>query len=380
MMSHTLRPVLYLVAFMLIVSMACTIGGGPAPTPTLEPTQPPPPTATATNPPPPTATNPPPPPTATTEAVAPPSPPPSAAFQLDNVTSSYADGVYEVYAPTGWEVKEGTASVSFSEPAGGGDGFIYLQATNTGAELDFESFQRFVEAREANFFGTYSNYQQIDIQYDEAKSLAYVVKLLDYDNVPQKVETLYDQQGQIVYALDFWADAAVYDQYVDQFDAFFNGITVNSTQAAKSDLYNWVWTFTGPADLFTIKVPTSWRYERSTGTDTIVDTFYSPDEHAVIQNITYDDGTAISKSDAGAFALELLRTYYATDIVITGDKVQPDGSERLTWNSPGGNYTGISFFESRGTTFLLFTVMYDNPYEDTYFDSLNYVISTYDVP
>ena len=142
----------------------------------------------------------------------------------------------------------------------------------------------------------------------------------------------------------------------------------------------WIFTFTGPADLFNIEVPLPWRYESSADTETVVDTFYSPDEHAIIQNIAYDDGTEVTRSQAGAFALELLKTYYASDIRITDDQVQSDGSERLIWNSPSGNYSGISFLETRGTTFLLFSVLWDNPFEDSYFDALDYTISSYDVP
>jgi hypothetical protein len=112
----------------------------------------------------------------------------------------------------------------------------------------------------------------------------------------------------------------------------------------------------------------------------IVDTFTSPDEHAFIENITYDDGEAISRSDAGAFALELMKEFYAGDIQVSDDQVQPDGSERLTWHSPSGGYSGISFLETRGTTFLLFSSIWDDPYEDDYLDSLRYTIETYDVP
>lgn len=387
MLYKTFRPVLWVAALVLIVGLACSAGSGPAPTPTLEPTQPPPPTAVPqpepTQPPPPTATVPPASPTAETVSTEPPpteiiegAPP----FELEGATTSYADGVYEVYAPLGWTADEGTAAVSFEEPAGGAGAFIYLQATNTGYELDFESFQRFVRAREANFFGGYDNYEQGDEQFSEENQVGYVVKTLDFDGVPQVVETYYDQHGAVIYAIDFWVNADSYDAYAPMFDEFFNGVTVDTDKAAEADVYNWVWTFYGPDDLFSIEVPTAWRYERSTGDSTVVDTFYSPDEHAVIQNIAYDDGTAVSKSQAGAFALALLKNFYADDIKITGDKVQPDGSERLTWNSPSGDYSGVSFFESRGTTFLLFTVMYDNPYEDTYLDTLNYTISTYDVP
>ncbi len=389
-MSRVLRPIVLLTVIVLAVGLACSVSIGSAPaTPTLEPTQPPPPT----NPPQPTETSPPPTaaptsttaPTPTEEAgmgMESTSPPPAAVapFQLDATTTSYADGVYEVYAPTGWTVDEGTAAVSFEEPPGGADAFIYLQATNTAYELDFESFQRFVDAREANFFGSYDNYNQTARQFSEEKSLAFVSKTLDFNGVPQVVETYYDQKGQIIYAVDFWVNADGYDAYAPVFDEFYGGITVDSKKAAQADPYNWVWTFTGPAELFSIKVPTAWRYEQSSSDTTVVDTFYSPDEHAIVQNIAYDDGTAVTKSDAGAFALALLRNFYAEDIKITGDKVQPDGSERLTWYSPSGEYSGVSFFESRGTTFLLFTVMYDDAYENTYLDTLDYIISTYDVP
>jgi hypothetical protein len=61
-------------------------------------------------------------------------------------------------------------------------------------------------------------------------------------------------------------------------------------------------------------------------------------------------------------------------------QVQADGSERLTWESSSGEYSGISFLETRGTTFLLFTVMWDDAYEDVYFDTLDYTVSSYSVP
>jgi hypothetical protein len=194
------------------------------------------------------------------------------------------------------------------------------------------------------------------------------------------VFTLYNQQGPLIYSFDFWADTAVFDAYASQYDAIIDSLTVSTELATPQELYYWVYTFTGPNNLFTIEAPTPWRYELSESETVIVDTFYSPDEHAVIQNMTYDDGEPISRSEAGAFALELLKTYYASDIRIIDDQVQPDGSERLTWQSTSGDYSGISFFESRGTAFLLFSVLYDNPFEDTYFDVLEYTITTYAVP
>ncbi|MEK7742036.1 MAG: hypothetical protein AAB273_00135, partial [Nitrospirota bacterium] len=42
-----------------------------------------------------------------------------------------------------------------------------------------------------------------------------------------------------------------------------------------------------------------------------------------------------------------------TDMFITEDKVQKDGSERLTWYSNAQGIKGQSFFETRGSTFLM---------------------------
>lgn len=148
-------------------------------------------------------------------------------------------------------------------------------------------------------------------------------------------------------------------------------------------------TFTDKNKYYQIDVPSDWKHEQSEDTTNnyyYIDTFTSPDENALIENIAYDDGTAFPGGQNGQFALQILHEFYSDtgkegDIKITDDAVQKDGSERLTWNSKGGGYTGISFFEVRNrTTFLMFTVEYVNEYEDQYLDLLNNVISSYIVP
>jgi hypothetical protein len=120
--------------------------------------------------------------------------------------------------------------------------------------------------------------------------------------------------------------------------------------------------------LYQIELPVSWGYTQSESDDntTFIDTHTAPDGHALISNISYDDGRTVSKADAGQFALELLRNFYTkgvNDIKITHDQVQSDGSERLDWYSKSGNYYGSSFFETRGTTFMLFTTIYDEGFD-----------------
>lgn len=297
---------------------------------------------------------------------------------LSSTTYTHPQGFVSLRPPQGWEITDDEASTSIEAPDG--SGFIYVQVTNTGYALDASAFTTFVENRDLNFFTGFDDYVEIGQDVDTETGVASITKNLSFEGTPQTVITVYDQYDAIIYTYDFWSDDENLDAYSDLYTRLIDTIDVDPSAAAEQDEYYWIYTFTGPDALFTIDVPTPWRYEQTEGDFAIVDTFYAPDDHAVIQNITYDDGTEISRSQAGAFALELLRDYYATDINILGDQVQPDGSERLIWTSPGGEYSGTSFLETRGTTFLLFTTMYDDAFEDVYLETLDYTIGTYEVP
>lgn len=145
-------------------------------------------------------------------------------------------------------------------------------------------------------------------------------------------------------------------------------------------------TFTDKNKYYQIDLPSDWKHTSGTDTNLYWDRFTSPDTHAIIENVAYDDGTVWTGSQNGRAALLLLnRTYSYTkkegDIRVSNDSIQKDGSERLAWTSKGGGYSGVSFFEVRNrTTFLMFTVFWDNDYQSTYVDSLDKVITSYRLP
>jgi hypothetical protein len=386
------HPIFWLIALLLLAAMACSLVSGDEPTavPETDPavtqeqeiagptdTPLPPPTEAPPADPPPTE----PPPT---------EPPPTAEPVVDEpaaVAPELADTAYfhpmdffELTPPDGWPIdEESEGGTSFSEPSG--VGYVEVEVTNTGALLDADSFERFIDAREINLFGELDGYEIVDYELFPDIGVARVTKEFDLDGIPQTVFTYYDLYDQVIYATDFWADSDAFDAYAPVYEAILDSMIVDNEAVAESAVdYYWIQTFYGPGDLFSIEVPIPWFYEREEVDVATVDTFYSPDEHSFIENITYDDGEVISKSEAGAFALELLKEFYASDIQISDDTVQPDGSERLTWRSPSGEYSGISFLETRGTTFLLFSAVWDDAYEDAYLDSLLYTIESYDVP
>lgn len=158
---------------------------------------------------------------------------------------------------------------------------------------------------------------------------------------------------------------------------------VVATQASSS---NGLLTFTDQNNLYAIDVPSDWTHTHDSGEHYYWDTFKSPDGGAVVENYMYDDGEPWSGKDSGKYALAVLNQLYSKtgqegDIRVSEEKVQQDGSDRLTWTSKSGGYSGISFFEIRSrTTFLMFTVNWGNGYKDKYIDVLNKVIESYRVP
>jgi len=148
-------------------------------------------------------------------------------------------------------------------------------------------------------------------------------------------------------------------------------------------------TFVDENNLYQIDLPGDWTYEHTVDQESnlyYIDTFTSPDGGAVVENIVYDDGKPFTGNDKSVAALFFLNKWYSNtgkegDIRVSEDKIMQDGSERLTWTSKGGGYSGVSFLETRGkTTFLFFTVNWGNDFAEQYADTLDAIIASYSIP
>jgi hypothetical protein len=300
-------------------------------------------------------------------------------FILSTELFESIEGLFSFYPPLGWEKREDEIGAVWFESL---DNLTALkfEITNTGYELNGRDFENFINARDKNLFSIYEEYHEVnrDIKLENRKAI--ITKKLAYDGQLQTVVSIYHQDNETILAQDFWVNEKTYELNIDEIENFFNNININKNLAANLPHYAWIMDFIGPDSLYSVNVPISWTYEHTTGDFTAIDAFNSPDENAIIQNIIYDDGNDISQLEAAALALELLRNFYGEDIKITEDRIQPDGSERLAWFSLDKNLTGLSFFETRGTIFLLFNAVYENSYRNYYIDSLNYAVSTYKAP
>jgi hypothetical protein len=365
------------VVVLALAALAC--GGGAEPTATALPRNTQRPNATATEAEAkPTATRPAPRPTAT-EAEVEPTQTTGTGLILSDTPYDHPSGAFSITLPEDWEIDEKNNSVFVTSP----DKVVAIEVsfTNVTNPLTEEELNTFILAVEDNWFGTFDNYTAGDFELQSDGSIG-VFKTLDLSSgTPQSVFSYYWQEDAIVYEQDFWVDTDQYDTYVDGLVEVANSMSTDPSSGTDADPYAIVYTFTGPNDLFEFNIPYPWTRETDSAESATIDTFRAPNDLSFVENITYDDGTEVSKSEAGAFARTLLEDFYEiTDLVVTDDQVQDDGSERLTWNSPSKGIDGESFFETRGTTFLLLTwVVVTENYND--FETVwSDVVGSYSVP
>ena len=114
------------------------------------------------------------------------------------------------------------------------------------------------------------------------------------------------------------------------------------------------------------------------------DTWTAPDGSAVIEGIAGNSvGFDFDGTTSTRVALDMLNYYYSStgkegDIRISQTSTAKDGSTRFDWASKAGDYSGISWFEVRGTrTFLMWTVNWGNAADQAILDNVDNAISTY---
>jgi hypothetical protein len=148
--------------------------------------------------------------------------------------------------------------------------------------------------------------------------------------------------------------------------------------AATEAAAEWI-VYSDAEGFISVEIPGAWTHETKEDGNVFADNFYPEEGGAYVQNMIYDDGTTWNQSMAGQVALIVLNQAYtdgAGDIKISKDEPQSDGSERLTWTSKAGNYSGVTVFKASGKKLILFSVLYNNDAKDYYEDQVNHVLET----
>ncbi len=157
----------------------------------------------------------------------------------------HPSGAFQFQRPAGWE--EDTSeygSVFFSEP--GGEGAIFVTATNTGYALNGEDFDRFVKAREENFFPEFNDYQALAEDYNEFLSEATMTKSLLFNDIPETVDSYYFRQEDAVFAIDVWMESAKVESYREMYRHSWIALRCDASPVSAFPIYNFIITFYGP--------------------------------------------------------------------------------------------------------------------------------------
>ncbi|MFC1922356.1 hypothetical protein ACFLY4_03620 [Chloroflexota bacterium] len=301
---------------------------------------------------------------------------PTATPTIETSLYIHPDGLYEFAYPSTWTVNQGNDSTTITGP--GGNVSIDVHLVNTRYALDEPSLVRLVEGRESNAFGSFEKFYEYDRQVDSDQGSLIIRKEFTADGEAKSVTTLYRQSGQMVFILDHWTDQSVHKDSEPVLTNVINSLMIE--EPVERNLASMHFSLFMPYDseLFSLAVPQYWNFNRTTGSNSVVDTYTSPDQHAVVQIAIYDDGDEISGAAGGAFVRNLLRNYYANDIVVTSDLLLADGREELIWKSTTAEYQGRSYFDKRDTTLYIITVMTDNDYVEYYGDLIDFILSSYD--
>lgn len=287
----------------------------------------------------------------------------------------HPDDIFELSFPMTWSVHSEGDLTRISNPSN--EVSINVQIVNTIYKLNQESLTRTVDAREANVFGEYDSYLETDRQVKNSADSYLVEKRLTEDGEPRVVISQYHQIGQYVLILDMWSGLDYYEGNEPELSSILASLSLDESMYESIENYGSKLLTTFSNGSFSLEVPQYWHYRSALADNSVVDTFISPDEHAVIQMAVYDDGEPISGSVAGAFVRNLLRNYYAKDIIVTSYKYLPDGQEKLIWKSAGSNYEGTTYFDARDTELIIYTVMTETDFKEVYSDLLTYALDSF---
>lgn len=313
----------------------------------------------------------------TTDSPLPPIEPPgnsSEPLQIETKTYSHPDDLFVLQVPESWEAKQGEYGASFSDPQGKATLNVY--AVNTGYPLDRKSFQKLADAWESNTYSDFDDFIEIFRQENATDHSLHIQKQFSNSGDPKIVETLYYQQDQAVLILDFWSDQRDFESYQEVLKKVAESVSIDVEAVSVLGIYSSAGEKFTQDGYFSLVIPPYWGSKQSSGEETIVNTFSSPDEQAYLQAVIYDDGQPLSRTVAGNIVRTMLRENYTKDIVVTSDLLIK-GREQLEWKSIENNYQGVTWFETRGTTLLALTAMWNSEMGDTYQTTLENMTGTF---
>lgn len=294
--------------------------------------------------------------------------------KVETALYTHPGNLFTLQAPMDWTVNETLFDASFSDHKG--DVLITVKTINTGYALNDDTFLRLIDNRETTNASILESYIEVDWQILSPSSISIKNTFIDGGKV-KAAASIYGYQRNAVLIVDFWANETSFSAYQPLFETVYASVEINGEAVESLPVYSFASTRLHTNGYFSIMISPYWSMRRVENNVSTVETFTSPDEHAIIQTLVYADGKPITMKIAGELALALLQNNYPTDIIVTKDEVLKDGREILTWGSSESNYQGIITFTRHGNTAQILSVLWDQDPDGYYEAILNQVLLSY---
>jgi hypothetical protein len=281
-----------------------------------------------------------------------------------------------MYLPKDWNCSEtGQYRVDCQPPEGNAS--ITMRATATGYELVQDAFEALITAEVVYTYGDKKAY--IENSRDIEEGLVTINATWREGEISWQSKDVFTRSGAGTFQLSLGAVQANWEEYTPLFDQVVEKAAFHPEALSGSPIYEQKRKYESPDLLFTLEVPTAWSKYADIGSieNTQLEGFLSPDKHAAVQIVIYRQDSLI-KQDAKAFrTLEIMRTLYGYDLRVSHDKALPDGRERLAWTAANRKVSGISFFNSFGSSMYIFSIVWDDEFFDMYELTLNEVVDSF---
>lgn len=285
-------------------------------------------------------------------------------------------GAYEIYFPKDWNCSEsGQLRVDCQPPDGKAS--ISIRATATGYELTQAAFEALITAEVVYTYSDKKAYTEIIRETEEG--LVSISAAWREGAIPWQSKDVFTRSGAGIYQLSLGAEQAQWEKYAPLFDDVIKKVTFHPETLSASPIYAQTRQYNSPDILFTLDVPTAWSRYADVGSmeATQLEGFLSPDMHAAVQVAVYRQGSLIKREAKAIKTMEIMRKLYGHDLRVSHDKALPDGRERLAWSAARRAVSGISFFDSFGSSMYIFSIVWDNDFEKMYKPTLDKVVDSF---
>lgn len=294
----------------------------------------------------------------------------------------HPSGTFELNIPEGWTIETDEAgSMYAAEP--GSEGAIYITVTYTGHELSGEDFERFITAREANFFNYFDTYVPGEREINADKNAAAVDKTIEFNGIPDTVTTFYFRTGYAVFVVDTWMETSRIEEYQAIYEEVMKSFVYSSDGAENFYLYNYVWVLADTEEQFSFEAPICWAYRFEEPMGMVIDQFWAPDERAFLSHtMVYKNGTfEEDKLEEKVFAYmqDTLEPYTRGLYVITKEEIA-DGIYRIEWAAEESGWNGLVQYQLDNGHLFMLVGGFEASVEASYRSTIIYGLDYYAVP